>query len=363
MRDSTAVETVAVIMAGGAGTRFWPLSTEEKPKQFLRLFGDRSLLRMSYERAAGLAPPERILVLTNRRFADLVREQVPEIPPSNVVGEPMRRDTAAAVAFAAYLCRKRHGNPVMSVLTADHLIEPVDAFLRAHRSAGRAASESGALYTFGIPPTYPAVAYGYLELGETLLDDDGVGHHRLLRFKEKPDAETARRYVESGNFLWNSGMFVWSVASVLAEIERQLPDHAAHLAPAADRDGRPDFDAALEKAFGPLESTSVDFGVMENAASVRCVRAPFAWEDVGGWLALEPHLEEDAGGNAARGRLESLGAGGNLVFCDDPAETVALVGVDDLIVVRAGKTTLVTSKARAEEIKALVKRIGEKRDG
>jgi mannose-1-phosphate guanylyltransferase len=344
-------------MAGGAGTRFWPVSTEERPKQFLNLFGGKSLLEQSYDRVAGLVPDERILVLTSQRLTRLVAEQLPRLPECNVIGEPLRRDTAAAVALAATLCRRRWGNPVMVILTADHLIRPVELFRRTILSAARAAVAEPVLYTFGIVPSYPATCYGYLDSREKVAEDDGIGHFRLRRFVEKPDAETARKYLAAGNFYWNSGMFVWSVETILAELARQLPAHLEHLVPAVEHDSTPEFAEALRRAFEPLTATSIDFGVMEGAKNIRMLRAEFEWNDVGGWLALEEFLAADPAGNVHRGRLEAIDAAGNLVFCEDESETVALIGVKDLVVVRASGKTLVVPKERAEEIKKLVKKL------
>jgi len=348
-------QLVVVIMAGGAGTRFWPMSTEARPKQFLSLFGQRTLLQASYDRVAGFVPPERVLVLTSGRFVDLVREQLPELPAENVVGEPIRRDTSAAVALAALMCKERFGNPVMAVLTSDHLIQPVEQFQRTLLSAARGAADSSALYTIGILPTYPAEGFGYLHRGALLEDDEGVQHFALQRFKEKPNRITAERYLESGEYYWNSGMFIWSTAAIMAELEQNLPEHIKHLQPAVEKMGSPLFEEALAAAFEPLRKISIDFGVMERAAEVRCVGSTFDWSDVGGWLALEKHLEQDMNGNAHRGQLEMHGGEGNLVFCEDANEVVALVGVDDLVVVRSGKVTLVTKRVNTEEIKKLVK--------
>jgi len=316
--NSEIPELVVVIMAGGAGTRFWPLSTADKPKQFLNLFGGRTLIQQSYERAAALAPKERILVLTNEAFVPLVREQLPHLPAGNIIGEPLRRDTAAAVAFAALLCRKRYGKAVMIVLTADHLIEPVELFTRTVISAAKAASTHPVLYTFGIQPTYPATCYGYLERGEAVGGDEEVEHYKLLCFKEKPDEATARRYIESGRYYWNSGMFVWSLDAILGELERQLPQHLDLLAPVVEAEGCPGWQEALRRAFEPLVATSIDFGVMEGAQSARMVAARFNWNDVGGWLALQEYLDKDQAGNAHRGNIEALDARGNLVFCENP---------------------------------------------
>ncbi len=357
MSAQSKPELAVMIMAGGAGTRFWPLSTGERPKQFLRLFGERSLLQQSYDRIRELAPDERILVLTNRRLTGLVREQLPELPARNVIGEPERKDTAAAIALGALVMRRRFGDPVMVVLTADQLIRPEEDFRRVLLSAARGAAESSALYTFGVKPSYPATCYGYLERGEPVGTQDGIGHFHLRRFVEKPAAGTAREYLEDGRYYWNSGMFVWRVGTILAELERQLPEHLAQLSPALEGEEGPARETRLGEAFARLKAISIDYGVMEGAREVRMAVADYYWNDVGGWLALEEFLEKDSSGNAARGQLAALDARDNLVYCEQPEETVALIGVSGLVVVRAGDCTLIVPKERAEQIKSLVKRL------
>ena len=347
---------VVVIMAGGAGTRFWPLSTEAKPKQFIRLFDDRSLLQKSFDRIADLIAPQRILILTNAASVALVREHLPLIPPENVIGEPMRRDTAAAVALGAALCRKRYGNPIIATLTADHMIDPVALFQKTLLSAVRFARSSGALYTFGIQPSYPATGYGYLELGQQLADDDGIEHFQLLGFKEKPDLETACRYVAAKRFYWNSGMFVWTADAIWHELESHLPNHLRSLAQACESDGTPAWPEALRAGFASFETISIDYAVMEKAREVRCVVSTFLWTDVGGWLGLREFLPSDADGNYYRGRLAILNAAENLVFCEDPKEQVMLIGVEGLVVVRAGSKTLIVQKDQLQDIKTLLQR-------
>jgi len=352
-------DLVAVVMAGGAGTRFWPLSTPERPKQFHALVGERSLLQLAVDRLDGLVPPERTLVLTQRTFLPQVRQHLPRVPEGNLIGEPARRDTAAAVALSALLARRRYGDPVVLTVTADHLIAPVDVFQRTVRSAARAARASSALYTFGVPPSVPATGYGYLELGERLADDDGIQHFRLARFHEKPDPVTARTYLMAGTYLWNSGMFVWTTGAIVAALARHLPGHLEALAPAVAADGTAAWEASLAEAFSPLPRISVDYAVMERAGDVRCVRSEFQWSDVGGWVALGEHLPADRFGNRRHVRLHVLDAEDNLVFAQDPDETVALVGVRDLVVVRAGRRTLVVPRDRAEEVKVLVEGLGD----
>jgi len=335
------------------------LSTDETPKQFLHLFGDRTLLQQSFDRVSNLVPPERILVLTNAAFVSMVKEQLPEIPAENIIGEPMRRDTAAAVCLAAWLCRKRFGNPVIVTLTADHLIEPVSVFQKTLLSAVRKAADGDALYTFGIEPTYPATGYGYLERGMQICDDGGIKHFQLLHFKEKPHRDIAREYVESGSFYWNSGMFVWTADAILREMARHLPNHVEVLSSVVDSDQTPEWDAALKRAFQSLERVSIDFGVMEKAQKVCCVASRFSWKDVGGWPALKSCLPQDEAGNCCRGKPMTLDAANNLVFCEDPEETVMLIGVEDLVIVRAGTRTLITHKDRTEEVKELVEGLDE----
>lgn len=353
-----------VILAGGLGTRLWPLSTRRKPKQFVELIDGRSMLQRTYDRLKGLAPPDRMVVLTASRFAGLVSQQLPELPPDHIIGEPMSRDTAAAVTLGVAVCARLFADSTIGVIPVDHMVRPDEAFHRAFLSAAREARRSEALYTFGIRPTYPATGYGYLERGEriTVLDEsaggpDGPGsieHFEVRSFKEKPDAATARRYCDSGNYFWNSGMFVWTAGTVLASIRAFLPQHYSNILRAVESFGCRSWETRLGEAFAGLPRVSIDVGVMEKAPRVRMVRAPFEWADVGGWLALERYLKPDEHGNRCRGRLKAYKAGGNLVFCQKPGDTVALVGVQDLIVVRVGSTTLVADRRYSEEIKRLV---------
>jgi mannose-1-phosphate guanylyltransferase len=266
----------------------------------------------------------------------------------------MRKDTAAAVCLGALLARKRFGDPVIVTLTADHLIEPVSAFQRALTSAIKEARKTGALYTFGVPPTHPAAGYGYLEVGEPLLDDDGVKHYRLSSFKEKPDEPTAQAYMASGRYLWNSGMFVWTAKAILDELERLVPDHVQYLNQALKNEGSDQWEAALGKAFEQMDKISIDFAVMEKARDVRCAAGRFQWKDVGGWLAVQETLPRDDNGNYVKGRVYALDAANNLVFCEDPEEIAALIGVNDLVVVRAGAKTLIAHKSRLEDVKKVV---------
>ncbi len=368
MSASRSGDVFVLIMAGGAGTRFWPLSTEEKPKQFLSLVGEGTLLQQSYARARALTEPENVLVLTAARFREEVARELPELPPGNIIGEPMRRDTAAPVALAALLAEARTAagvgekrasqNPVMVVLTADHRIEPTAAFVKDVEAAVEGAGQSKALYTLGVSPTYAATGYGYLERGNPVEESGGTKHYQLKQFREKPDEPTARRYLDSGRFYWNSGMFVWSVATILAEYVRQLPGHLEALRPAIRSGGELD-PQALSDGFAELPSVSIDFGIMEGAEEIRMIEASFEWDDIGGWPSLAEFLPDDGEGNRYRGRLRALEARGNVVFAEDAEELIALLGVEGLIVVRSGNRTLIADRSRAEEIKRLTQDLGE----
>jgi len=351
---------VVCIMAGGSGTRFWPMSRTERPKQFLNLTGDRTMLQVTFDRLQGLVPAERVLVLTNGRFADLAREQLPELPRDNVIGEPMPRDTSGAVALAAALCQERFPGCVMAVLAADHTIEPAEVFRRNLATAAELAAEQGGLYTFGIPPRTPSTGYGYLEMGEVIAQRNGATCHQLKGFREKPDLATAETFVKHGGYLWNSGMFVWKVDDIQRELAAQLPAHHAAMIPAAKAWGSEGFEAALLAAFEPLPKISIDFGVMEKAQDVRCLVAQFDWNDVGGWVALEEVLPQDAQGNWTQGKLLALDSAQNIAVSEDPNHQIVLLGVDDLIVVTTPNATLVCRKSEAERIKQVVEALSGK---
>lgn len=345
---------VVAIMAGGSGTRFWPMSREERPKQFLNLTGSRTMLQLTRDRLEGLVPPERILVLTNARFSGLAREQLPDLPAENVIGEPMPRDTSGAVALAAALVERKWPGAVLAILAADHTIEPAERFREVLLATAETAATEGGLYTFGIQPRSAATGYGYLEMGEKLGERRGAAFHKLAAFREKPDLATAQTFLASGKHLWNSGMFVWRTADIQREILAHLPQHHAALAVAAKAWGTPGFDEALRTAFEPLPKVSIDFGVMEKASDVRCAIADFDWNDVGGWVALEQVLPRDSAGNWTQSDLLPIDSSGNIVVSEQAGHKVVCIGVDDLIVVTTPNATLVCRKSEAERIKQAV---------
>jgi len=351
---------VVMIMAGGAGTRFWPLSTEGLPKQFVPIIGKKSLLQKSYERVCGIVPDERIFFLTNEQYTPLVRKQIPGVPPENIIGEPQRKDTAAAVCLGTLISQKQFGNPIMAVLTADHLIEPVELFQDTLLSAVKAAHKTGALYTFGIKPSYPATGYGYLELGNKVKSDDNIEHFSISSFKEKPEKSIARKYVDSGRYLWNSGMFVWTVEAIYSQMKQHIPAHLHLLREAVKHYPSSSWERSLRSCFAQLSQISIDFAVMEKARDVRAVVGTFSWKDVGGWLAMKDLLPSDTHNNHQRGRVHTLNAQDNIIYSKNEQETIALLGIKDIIVVRAGDKTLVAHKDYLEEIKQLVQNMRNK---
>jgi mannose-1-phosphate guanylyltransferase len=348
----------AVIMAGGRGERFWPQSRLSRPKHLLPIVGSRPMLAQTVGRLEGLVRPENILVITNEEQRAAVQEVCPEVPPGNIIAEPVGRDTAAAVGLAVLLVEQRDPAAVFAMLPADHVIHDTAAFQATLRAAFREADVPGSLITVGIEPRYAATGYGYVQRGEAL-PGDGPPVYKVLSFKEKPALATAQAYLESGAYFWNAGMFVWRVDSIRAAFSDLAPDLWHGLQPIREglRGGQ-SVDALLQSSYPALPKISVDYAIMEKASMVRVVQSTFDWDDVGEWPALERHHPADAAGNVTRGSVCIEGGERNIALSEG-GHTLALVGVDDLIVVHTRDATLVCSKERAQEIKALVKRLGE----
>ena len=346
------MEMYALILAGGSGERFWPLSRRALPKQLLRLVSPQSLLEQTIVRLDGFIPRERILVLTNVDQEKGVRDALRDFPAANIVAEPAKRDTAAAVALGVGWVAARDHNATMVVLPADHVIKDTAAFHKTIGMAANAAREKNALVTIGIKPASANPGFGYIEMGEGISE----GVHRVVRFREKPNVELAETFVRAGNFRWNAGMFVWTVPTILTEFNRHAPQLARFLALCSTKSG---FDKALREKFAKLPKISFDYAVMEHAERVLVVEAQFDWDDVGGWQAVAKYFEKDAEGNASNCELTTLNAGDNIVF-DQAGGNVALLGVNNLIVVRTGDAILVCHRHHAEKIKNLVAKLPEK---
>lgn len=348
----------AVIMAGGSGTRFWPASRSHLPKQFLALATETPLLRMTFERLEGLAPPERVWVVTTAATAAATRELLPELPAENILAEPVGRNTAACAGFAAHAILGRDSEGTCVVFPADHVIGERARFRSAIAVGAQLVESDGGLLTFGVKPTRPETGYGYLELGHEHVRDGDWTVHRLKRFVEKPDSDRAQSYIDSGQFLWNAGIFAWRAADLLEEIQRQLPELAAGLDALAASLGSTDSDSVLAEIYPTLPATSVDFGIMEKAERCWVVPVDFPWSDVGSWPALEEVLPVDETGNLGRGRVHTEGASGNVLVSTGP--TISVVGVDDLVVVATPDAVLVVPKNEAQRVKDVVEALREK---
>jgi len=347
-------EIHAVVMAGGSGTRFWPASRRARPKQFLKVTGDESLLAATIARLDGLVPLERTLVVTAASQADLVRAELPQLPRENVLAEPEARNTAPCVAWAVHELERRHGDPeaaVHVVLPADHVIEPSSAFRATVRAAARDALASHGLLTFGIVPTFAAEGFGWIEGGERSAEVDGHAIHVARRFVEKPDRATAERFLAAGNFYWNSGMFVWSARAIARAIERHMP--AAERAFARLADG-----ASLADVYAELPAEPIDVALFQEADNVRVMPVDYRWNDVGSWVALPDVLPAGSDGHVVAGGTQLVAHDARDCVVHGPAGRVtALVGVEGLIVVQTEDAVLVCSKDRAQDVRAIVERL------
>ena len=348
----------AVIMAGGKGERFWPLSTSKRPKQVLDLIGDKSMLAMAIERIEDLIPPERVLVITRADLVEATCAAAPELPPENVIGEPFGRDTAAVCALASAIVKKRTGGGAFCILTADHVIKELTTFRNVLTQGFRLAMEEDVLITIGIKPSFPSTAYGYIEhASDSFRTLEGVDFLRAKQFKEKPLADAAKTFVDAGTFCWNSGMFIWSVKSVQTALRTHEPPLGALIDAMESVVDTPQFYATLETEYGKLEKISVDYALLEKADNIVMARGAFVWDDVGSWPAIANHFPPDDADNVLVGDCQALDANGNLVVSKD--RLTALIGVKDLIVVQAAGATLVCPKDRAQDVKAMVKQLHE----
>ena len=342
------VNTYAAVLAGGAGTRFWPAGTRQIPKQMLPLTGGRPLLRETVDRLAGLVPPERVLVVCAERYAGDVAALLPELPAANVLAEPVARNTAAACAFAARFVSSRDPSGVLVTLPADHVISPDELLRSSLDAAATRAAGARTLLTLGLRPRFAATGYGWIELGPRVAGAGGHDVHRVASFVEKPPQERADELLEGGGHLWNLGMFAWRASDFLDELALHAPGVAEPFAGLDTNDP-----AAVRAAFDRAESISVDYAVMERSERIECVPCTFEWDDVGSLEAVSRHVPADDSGNHVVGDSVALDSSGCVVW-SEAGGLVALLGVDDLIVVRANGATLVAPRSRAQEVKRLV---------
>jgi mannose-1-phosphate guanylyltransferase len=350
----------AVIMAGGGGTRFWPRSRQRRPKQFLDLAGSTTLLQQAHDRLEALVDPGRLWVVTGRAYLDETAQQLATVGRDRLVGEPMGRDTAPCIGLAAAIIGRQDPEAIMVVTPADHVIEPVQEFRRAVQGAVRLAEEHpDALITFGITPTFPATGYGYIQRGEPLAGRLGLAVFEVKRFREKPDAKTAEEFLATGDYLWNSGIFIWRAATLLEELGRSRPELQAAVKRLAATYGTPDWQSALDREYPTLEKISIDYAVLEKARRVLVVQAPYVWDDVGSWLALERMHPQDAAGNTVLARHIGVETK-HCIIVAAQNHLIATVNVEDLIIIQDGDVTLVAHRNAEAELKQLVSQLGLK---
>jgi mannose-1-phosphate guanylyltransferase len=344
----------AVVMAGGSGTRFWPKSRRTRPKQSLRLFGERTMLQQTVDRIAPMVPPGRTWIITGADQADDIRAQLPELPAANVVSEPCPRDTAPCVGLAAAIVAKADPEGVMIVMPADHVIRPAEAFLRTVRAAlATIEADRSAFVTFGIKPTRPETGYGYIERGEPLGTPEGIPLHKVVQFREKPDRPTAERFLASGNFAWNSGIFVWRARAILDALAKHRPELAAALDRVAATLGTPAEAETIAREYPKMERIPIDKAVMEKAPNVRVLEVVYDWNDVGDWRSLADLQESDDQGNTVQGFVHAFEMRNSIVIADD-GHLIAALGVEDLVIVQSGGATLVAKRDQLDKLKALV---------
>lgn len=342
----------AVIMAGGKGERFWPLSTSKHPKQLLALVGDKALIAQAVERLDGLIPPENVFVVTNADLVEATRNAAPMLPPENIVGEPIGRDTAAAVACGGALVGARDPNAVFAVLTADQVMGDLEVFKATLRGGMDLAEKNEILVTIGIQPTFPSTGFGYIESGVDFAKVEGVQFKKAVRFVEKPALPKAEEYLASGRFFWNSGMFIWSVPTLGKAFAAHCPVMKTLMDELIAFVKRGEIFQGLEKIYPTLGKISVDYALMEKADNIVMACGTFSWDDVGSWPALESHFSQDADGNTLIGECQQIDSTNNIIYSKD--RLTAVIGAENLIVVQADGVTLVCSKDRAQDIKRMV---------
>jgi mannose-1-phosphate guanylyltransferase len=362
----------AIIMAGGTGTRFWPASRNDAPKQLLKLVGEASMLRQTVDRLGDLVPSERRLIVTNERLVAATRKLLPELPDSAIIGEPCKRDTAPCIGLAALLVSRIDPEATMAVMPADHVIRSTEKFQAAIRQAVALVDASpGRIVTFGVKPAYPAEVFGYIHRGTPIREGEApaeppskaqqelrIPAYRVQRFKEKPDAATAKNYLDSGEYYWNAGIFVWRAATILEALRRHQPAMLQHLETTVDAWDTKQHDDVFGREFAAIKPISIDYAVMELASDVVVIEAPFDWDDLGGWQSLARLAGSDENGNTVIGRHLGLKTHGTIVRTDGNHLVVTL-GLTDCIVVHTPNATLVANKHDEEQIRQIVKRLEE----
>lgn len=349
----------AVIMAGGKGERFWPKSRKKTPKQLLNLTGEKTMIQETVDRLKGFIEDKNIYIATGEDYAEAIHEQLPQIPKENIIVEPMGKNTAACIGLAAKYIEKKDPKATMIVLPSDHLIKNTENFKSTLLWASRVADHDHNLVTLGITPTQPETGYGYINF-DSNTDLPICGHaYKVKAFVEKPDKHTAVKYLESGEYLWNSGMFIWKVDSILKNIEKHMPKLHEVLNGIAKSFDSEDFNEILYKEYSKLDSISIDYGIMEKAKNIYVLPGIFGWDDVGSWTSLERIFETDDKGNVVKGNIINLDTNGCIIEGRD--KLIATIGIEDLIIVDTEDATLICDKEKAQDVKKLLKELKERK--
>ncbi len=342
----------AVIMAGGSGTRFWPRSREGRPKQLLDIAGSprRSLLRNILHLIKPLVSSDRTKIVTTRRLTNAIKKTVPEVPEENIISEPFGKNTAPAIGLSSMLVEKENPKAIMVILPADHCIKDERKFRRCIEAGVRQASRTHSIITIGITPGFPETGYGYIEAGEPADSDKCI--YSVKSFHEKPDEKKAGEFLQKGNFFWNSGIFIAKASSMLREIEEHLPEHYSFLMNIRPHLGGENEPEVIRDIYNEIEPVSIDYGVIEKSKHIYMVRGDFGWNDLGSWASAAQYWQSDRENNCSRGELINLDSSGCIVY--SPRKPVALLGVEDLIVVEEEDVLLVCKKQRSQDVKKLV---------
>jgi mannose-1-phosphate guanylyltransferase len=342
------VELVAVIMAGGKGERFWPKSRANYPKQFLKLFGDRTLIQHTVDRILPLISSKNVFIVTNAVYKQTVIEQLPELPEENIIIEPVGRNTAPCIGLAAIHIGKKIPDSVMFVLPSDHMILDVSNYLNVLKQAAKLAKNENALVTLGIRPDKPETGYGYIKFSH----EGKSGAYKVEKFVEKPNREVAEQYLASGQYLWNSGMFIWRTDVILMEFKKHLPESYRILKNIKSSLHSSNFTDVLTREFPKMESISIDYGIMEKAENIYVYPSEFGWDDVGSWTAIERLAGLDSNGNILNGDIIALNSRNCTI--EGNSRLIAAVGLDNLIIVDTDDAILICNKDQAQSIKEVL---------
>ncbi|HTY11054.1 MAG TPA: mannose-1-phosphate guanylyltransferase [Bacteroidota bacterium] len=351
----------AVIMAGGVGSRFWPRSRERSPKQLKEMVGGRTMIQNAVGRLEGLTPSEKIFVVVNKLHKSAVVKQLPGIPVENIIVEPIGRNTAPCIGLAAMFVHRLDPDGVMVVLPSDHIVTDEKEFRRLLEVGVDIAHKKSSLITIGIQPTHPETGYGYIQVVEEERGKNGTlpqGVFKVKTFAEKPNLATAQKFVESGDFYWNSGIFIWRADVILNEIKRSLPELSDHLSSIEPSLGTPLFEQALDHAYGLMRGISIDYGVMEKATDTYVIRGNFGWSDVGSWDEVYRLSAKDEHGNFIQGKVISYNTNNSYIYTGD--KLVTTVGVDDLIIINTDDALLICKRGASQDVKEIVDHIRRK---